>query len=282
MSPYVLDVPGRVLRLLAKRGAAVEREMERYLPRTGSGGGLFRAMRYSVFAGGKRVRPFLVLEAARMCGGNDRRAMPLACAVEMIHTYSLIHDDLPAMDDDAMRRGKPSCHKKFGEAAAILAGDALLTLAFEVMADAGGTPPERRTRAVGLVSQAVGPRGMVEGQALDLAQKNADVSLPLLERINRRKTGCLIAVCLEAGSVWGGGSAAEAADLRRYGEAIGFLFQVVDDIIDREGYARVLGGEGAYEKASALKEEAKRYLGRFGKRADMLRDFADYLYDRSQ
>ena len=269
-----------VERLLKKRADTVERSLARLLPDRGSAR-LNDAMRYSTMAGGKRVRPFLVIESAIACGGTESAALPLACAMEMIHTYSLVHDDLPCMDDDKERRGKPTCHIRFGEAEAILAGDALLSHAFHVMAEAK-VRPERLQGALRVVADAIGPYGMVAGQSLDMRHQRSTTSLKVMDHINRLKTGCLIRASAEAGALWAGGSPARVRSLRSYGENIGFLFQVVDDIIDGDGCARLASVEAAYRKAARLRDEAKTHLKGFGKNALVLSAFADFLYQRTQ
>lgn len=267
---------------LAQKARLIERHLRKLLPSSSQFGQLNRAMRYSVLSGGKRVRPFLILEAARVCGGREDRAMPLACAVEMIHTYSLVHDDLPEMDNDDFRRGRKTCHREFDVATAILAGDALLSYAFQIMSEADSVDPKRKNEVMRVVSEAVGPFGMVGGQALDLKHRSSSLNLKIIRRINRFKTGALIRVCLRAGAIWGGGSRREIEALTRYGESVGFLFQLVDDIIDRNGYVRLMGVKEAYRRASALKNEAKRRIGDFGCRGRTLADFADFLYKRKQ
>ena len=267
--------------LLKRRALRVERALDLYLkPGGGCPAHLLKAMRYSLFAGGKRVRPFLVVESAVLCGMEERPAYPLACAVEMVHTYSLIHDDLPPMDDDDWRRGKPSCHKKFGEAAAILAGDGLLSLAFEVIAEAPGVSALRARRAAAILAGAIGPRGMVGGQAADMQWGKRSRDPACLDRLNRLKTGCLFRACLRAGAVWGGAAAPEERALDAYGGSAGSLFQLIDDIIDRDGFARLAGIAESYRRARLLRDAAKRALKPFGRSADTLREFADFLYGR--
>jgi len=190
-------------KLLNNKAESINKALDRYLPNGRTYPvHLMDAMRYSVFSGGKRVRPFLVLEASKLCGGSEAKAMPVACAVEMIHAYSLIHDDLPVMDDDDVRRGRKTCHRQFDEATAILAGDALLPLAFEVVSEAKGAVESRVQQAIRVLSRSIGPYGMVAGQAADLQfqKKNMDVST--LSQINRLKTGALIAACVEIGALW--------------------------------------------------------------------------------
>lgn len=200
------------------------------------------AMRYSVRNGGKRVRPMLVLEFCRVCGGNVENALPFACAVEMIHTYSLIHDDLPCMDDDDMRRGKPSCHKQFGEAYALLAGDGLLTLAFETLTCAENIESSDIVRAVKALSSLSGIRGMIGGQVIDLLSEDGEPDDALLRRIDRLKTGALIQASVRLGCIAAGvtdETILRAADV--YAESIGLAFQIVDDILDVTSSTEMLG-----------------------------------------
>lgn len=200
------------------------------------------AMRYSVRNGGKRVRPMLVLEFCRVCGGKVEKALPFACAVEMIHTYSLIHDDLPCMDDDDMRRGKPSCHKQFGEAYALLAGDGLLTLAFETLTRAENIESSDIVRAVKALSSLSGIRGMIGGQVIDLLSEDGEPDDALLRRIDRLKTGALIQASVRLGCIAAGvtdETILRAADV--YAESIGLAFQIVDDILDVTSSTEMLG-----------------------------------------
>jgi geranylgeranyl diphosphate synthase type II len=201
---------------------------------------LANAMRYSLLAPGKRLRPMLVLMAAESCGGSVHSALPAACAVEMIHAYSLVHDDLPAMDDDDLRRGRPTCHKVFGEGAAILAGDALLTLAFAVLAR-DIRPPETAARCCAVLAEAAGAKALVGGQADDLAGEFSGGDLAALESIHRRKTGALIVASLELGALAAGGSDTERVALARYGAKLGLAFQITDDLLDVRGDAAALG-----------------------------------------
>ncbi len=198
------------------------------------------AIRHSLLAPGKRLRPLLVLTACQACGCDFQGAMPAACAVEMIHTYSLIHDDLPAMDDDDMRRGQPSCHAAFGEATAILAGDALLAQAFEVLA-MGIQPPEVAARCCGELAKAAGSANLVGGQEDDLAAQFGTLEYEQLERIHRRKTGAMIRVSLRLGGIVGGADLIQLVALDSYGERLGLAFQIVDDLLDLEGNESDLG-----------------------------------------
>ena len=196
---------------------------------------LVEAMAYSLFAGGKRLRPALAMGACELICGDDDPALPAACAIEMIHTYSLIHDDLPAMDDDDLRRGMPTCHVKFGEATAILAGDTLMTMAFDVLADAG------RTDVIREVARASGVNGMAGGQILDLEAEENPVDLAGLQAIHRAKTGALIRCSVRTGAMLGGADAAQLDALTRYGEAIGLAFQIADDVLDIVGVEADIG-----------------------------------------
>ncbi len=244
---------------LAGRGPLVERALAQWLPAADQGPDprLHEAMRYSVLAGGKRLRPLLLLLAAETCGvpplllaeheafagGRVEGCLRAACALEVLHTYSLIHDDLPAMDNDDLRRGRPTNHKVFGEATAILAGDALLTLAFEWLATAArcDLPGLGMLEAIKLFAEAVGHAGMVGGQALDMAAENRQVTIVELEAIHRAKTGALLRVAVEIGGLVGGAPPPTVAALSRVGALIGLLFQITDDILDEVGSAAALG-----------------------------------------
>jgi geranylgeranyl diphosphate synthase, type II len=215
---------------------------------------IHRAVRYSLFAGGKRIRPQLVLAAGEAVGGSTDDALPLACAVEMIHTYSLIHDDLPAMDDDDLRRGKPTSHKVFGEAIAILAGDALLTRAFHLMAEVPealeASRVARRLRATAILGEACGTTGLIGGQVMDLASENREIAPGDLERLHRAKTGALLGACVRGGAVLGGASERELGRLATYAGAIGLAFQVVDDVLDATEGAEQLGKTAGKDAAA--------------------------------
>lgn len=246
----------------------IDRDLRKYLPK---GDDIIKkAMRYSVLSGGKRIRPMVALEAARICGGHIKDAMPVACAIEFIHTYSLMHDDLPAMDNDDFRRGKPTCHKVFGEANAILAGDALLTLAFSVIARY--TKPKTGAVIAKEIAQAIGEDGMVGGQALDLEfYKKKDKRI--LKKINLLKTAKLFEVSAKAGALSAGASSAKVRALQKFGLYFGLSFQAIDDYLDRETCAR--------EEALVLAEKAKKELRPFGKRADKLKAIADFAVKRT-
>ena len=224
--------------VLRQDQAQIEAFLGKYLENSPQYARLQEAMRYSLLAGGKRIRPVLVLEACRMCGGEVEKALPFACAVEMIHTYSLIHDDLPAMDNDDLRRGRPTNHKEFGEAAAILAGDALLTEAFFALSQAE-LPPDRIVQAVACLSAQAGHLGMVGGQALDMEEKKRTV--PELEQLQSLKTGALLQAAAELGCIAAGGTPQQRQGLRVYAEKLGRAFQIRDDMLDVMGEQAQLG-----------------------------------------
>ncbi|MEO1828600.1 MAG: farnesyl diphosphate synthase [Pseudomonas sp.] len=261
---------------------------------------LYSAMRYSVVNGGKRVRPLLAYASCEALGGQPQQADPAAAAVELIHAYSLIHDDLPAMDDDDLRRGQPTCHRAFDEATAILAGDALQAMAFELLAGAGAWQPATRLQMVQLLGRAAGPQGMVGGQAIDLGAVGEQLDLATLESMHRHKTGALIRAAVQLGAL-----ASEQVDdeqlaaLGQYADSIGLAFQVQDDILDIESdtsvlgkqqgadvardkptYPALLGLDGAHRLADQLRDQALGALTGFGPAAQRLRQLADYIVQR--
>ncbi len=232
-------------RYLAERRDLVEDALERTLaPVAGTPPRLHEAMRYALFSGGKRIRPILAVAACEAVGGVPDRALPFACALELIHTYSLVHDDLPAMDDDDLRRGRPTVHVQFGEALAILAGDALLTEAFRVAAEgaaAAAVEPSRALRLLAVIATAAGAAGMVGGQVADLEAEHVTADLALVESIHRRKTAALITAAIECGAGAGGASPEAYGALREFGQALGLAFQVADDILDASAPSTVTG-----------------------------------------
>ena len=239
---------------------------------------IHKAMRYAVFTGGKRFRPVLALSACRACGGKPQDAMRAALAIELIHTYSLVHDDLPALDNDDTRRGKPTCHKKFGEANAILAGDALLTLAFEWIA--GIQPADRAVHVLREISRAAGTQGMIGGQVADLEVPAGKKTLAEHDFISRCKTGALIRVSAVAGAIAAGAAARELKIMARYGAYLGLAFQVVDDILDKDGCCKVLSAKAAASKAVRLIEQAKSAIKSLGNKANGLVYLANFLESR--
>lgn len=236
---------------------------------------IHKAMQYAVFTGGKRFRPALALAACEACGGKFREAILPALSIELIHTYSLVHDDLPVLDNDDLRRGKPTCHKKFGEANAILAGDALLTLAFELLA--GVKPADRAVRILREISTASGTHGMIGGQVADLAGGAETKSLKQHDFISRYKTGQLIRVSTIAGGIAAGATPQQLKKMTVYGECIGLAFQVVDDILDGDGYCKIMNAARAKQKALQLIGQAKTAVQPFGKQAVALHFLADFL-----
>jgi len=237
---------------------------------------IHEAMRYSVFSGGKRFRPLLCLGACQAVGAPIRKALTVACAVEMIHTYSLIHDDLPAMDDANERRGQASCHRKFSEANAMLAGDALLTLAFELL---GRNGMPNALSIIKTIGQASGTVGLIGGQVLDLQSisRSNTMTEEILTQIAQRKTGALITASVVAGALAGNASAAQIRLLKRYGQVVGLSFQLLDDVHDKEGFAQVLGAEQARINASRHVARGISVLKPFGRRAAVLRELAHWL-----
>jgi len=267
---------------LFNQSQKIVRALETFLPKKSERpSSLHEAMRYAVLSGGKRIRPILALASCNAVGGKEKDVLPSACAIELIHSYSLIHDDLPCMDDDDTRRGKPSCHKKFGEALALLAGDALLTLAFQVLSSQDPKNSKRNLEITRGVAEAVGSSGMIGGQVADLEAQGKEVDLPTLEYINIHKTGALIAVSLKCGALAGGGTAQEVQALMRYGQYAGLLFQIVDDILDGEGYAKSIGISEAREEAKRLCGRAKDTLKIFGKKGEPLARIADFVLKRN-
>lgn len=288
---------------LQNRSALVDRALERWmpgeevLPRS-----LHQAMRYSVFAGGKRLRPILMIAACESLGGHAGQVLHAACAMEMIHTYSLIHDDLPAMDDDDFRRGRPTNHKVYGEATAILAGDALLTEAFRILADAEANrsvPPATVIKVIELVARYAGSQGMVGGQVVDMESEGKEIDFPTLEYIHTHKTGGLILASVQVGALLGGANDSQVAAIKRFGGAAGLAFQIADDILDVVGdqqhlgknvgsdqargkatYPAQLGLDEARQRADELCEIAISALAPLGQSAEILQELARYIVNR--
>jgi geranylgeranyl diphosphate synthase type II len=289
---------------LKKMQQMVDESLEKYLPRRDElPGSIHEAMRYSIFAGGKRVRPVLMLAACEAVDGDISKALPAACAMEMIHTYSLIHDDLPAMDNDDFRRGKPTSHKVFGEAIAILAGDALLTEAFKLLSNpefTRGLSPDVLLRVIHEIAVCAGSRGMIGGQVVDMeSEGKKDIDFATVQYIHTHKTGALIKASLKCGALIGGADGSRLDAVTRYGEAVGLAFQIADDILDIEGTTEQIGkdagsdqtrGKATYpamiglaeskQRASELVETAVEALAGFGEKADPLRAIATYIVKR--
>jgi geranylgeranyl diphosphate synthase type II len=285
---------------LVSRQKMVENALQAYLPKSSiKPKTIHKAMRYSVFAGGKRLRPILCLAAGECCGGETSEALPLACAVECIHTYSLIHDDLPCMDDDDLRRGMPTSHKVFGEAIAVLAGDALLTFAFELAAQVPGWPRHPLKDIIRELAVASGSRNLIAGQVVDLESEGKRVSLPLLKFIHESKTAALLRATIRLGAMSANATPARLESLSEFGMSLGLAFQVIDDILDvtqssetlgksagkdlvaeKATYPSVIGLDESRKVAKRLTEEAHRSLKPFARKAEILHGLADYLLDR--
>jgi geranylgeranyl diphosphate synthase type II len=288
---------------VASQAAIIEKHLDRYLkPSKGEPPGITRAMRYSVLGGGKRIRPVMCILAYKSAGGRGREVLPVACAVELIHAFSLIHDDLPCMDDDDYRRGRLTCHKKFGEALAVLAGDALLARAFEILAEAAAKRPETAplmTKMTGELARSIGTAGMIGGQVLDLQSEGKKVPISKVRRIHRSKTGCLITATLRFGGALGGAPPAMMRALSRYGEHIGLAFQIRDDVLGatstleqlgkRPGgdvrkkkatYPGVIGLDMSRAELDRLGRLAKSECGRLGSHGEMFEDLADFVCRR--
>ncbi len=291
---------------LEQNRRAVDAALDRALPGAAAWPEtIHRAVRYSLFAGGKRIRPLLVLAASDAVGGERCDAMPLACAVEMIHTYSLIHDDLPAMDNDDLRRGKPTSHKVFGEAIAILAGDALLTRAFHLLSELSpGEAVERlrrRLAASAILGEACGTTGLIGGQVMDLESEGRAIRPVELERLHRAKTGALLGACVRGGAILAGAGPEALAQLTRYADAVGLAFQIVDDVLDateageqlgktagkdtrarKATYPSIVGLERSRKIAGELTAKAFAALKPFKGKAVALAALAEFLLRRDR
>ncbi len=292
-----------VEKALADAAQAVEAKLDRLLPEpAGPEARLAEAMRYSIMAGGKRLRPFLVMASAELFGVAQECALRVAAAVECVHTYSLIHDDLPAMDNDDMRRGQPTAHIKFDEATAILAGDALLTIAFEILShESCHADPRVRLELIRCLAQASGHQGMVGGQMIDLAAATTDMDLAAITRLQNMKTGALICFSAEAGAILGRATPAKRHALKGYAQNLGLAFQIADDLLDVEGdpeamgkragkdaaagkatFVAALGVERARLQAGLLVDQAIAHLEPFGEQAGLLRAVARFAINRSR
>jgi farnesyl diphosphate synthase len=286
---------------LSETVKVIQTDIDEFLPLTGSPEDqLYDAMRYAALSGGKRLRPFLCMTAASMFGVDPARARRVAVAIELMHCYSLIHDDLPAMDNSDLRRGKPTVHKKFDEATAILAGDALLTYAFEIIANnATHDDPQVRCNLVLGLARAAGANGMVGGQMLDLLAEKRQFDIGQTTRLQRMKTGEIIAFACEAGAILGKASQQQRDALRKYAHDLGLAFQMIDDLLDVEGtpeevgkptgkdqvagkatFVTILGAERTRAQAQLLSDQAKRHLDIFESRAQLLRDVAQFVVER--
>ena len=288
---------------LSKKKDLVDKVLEKLVPPAGAfPTSVHEAMRYSLFAGGKRVRPILAIASAEALGAKTSDLLPVAGTLELIHTYSLIHDDLPAMDDDDLRRGRPTCHKAYGEAIAILAGDALLNMAFEVLSDPRrlkSIPANRLVAITKEISTASGVFGMVGGQVVDIESEGKDIDFPTLEYIHTHKTGALIRSSIRAGALYARAGKRQYAALTHYGQLVGLAFQIADDILDLTGTRKEIGkdvgsdlkkGKKTFPSFYGLEESRRRALEvankavqsleDFDRKADPLRDLAKYIVHR--
>jgi len=290
---------------LDEKRSMVDRALKEFSPEPqGPAADVIRAMNYSLFAGGKRLRPILCIAGSEAVGGKGGDVLPVACALELIHTYSLIHDDLPVMDNDDMRRGKPTNHKVFGEAIALLAGDGLLTEAFHLMTNpelSKGVEPHALLKVIAIIAAASGYQGMVGGQVVDIQSEGKEVDASVVEFIHAHKTGALITASVQAGGILGNGDEQQVTALTSYGQKIGFAFQIADDILDIEGESRQMGktaGSDARKKKitypsihglSKSKDTQKKMvelaiesLQLFDQKADPLRHIAQYIIERKK
>ncbi len=286
---------------LRNKRKLIDNYLREYFSRTFKPERLYQAVTYSLFAGGKRLRPILAISAFEACGGQAEDVLPQASSIELIHTYSLIHDDLPAMDDDDLRRGKPTNHKVFGEAMAILAGDALLTEAFFMFTEGDRFKAENLKEALRILAEAAGARGMVGGQAEDILSENSEPEPDRLEFIHKHKTGALIAASVTISPVLLGVDTRRRQALNSYGQKIGLAFQIIDDILDIIGedkrlgkktgadiekgkmtYPALYGIEASRKKATALIDEAVKELSIFGSSATPLVEIARYILNRME
>lgn len=288
---------------ISEDSGLIERELEKaYSFNNELYGVLYDGMKYGILDAGKRVRPFLALEFCRLFGGKDENVLPFALAIESIHNYSLVHDDMPCMDNDDLRRGKATVHKKFGEANALLVGDALLTYAFEIASSENTLAPEYVIKAINLLARCAGPDGMIGGQQIDLLSENKKIDFETLRILQEKKTGCLIRCASLLGVIACGEECDSLVyeDVNRYAQCIGFCFQIVDDILDvigdEEMFGKPIGSDSelnkttilsfcdidsAYRLAKELTDEAKSAISKY-EGSELLCDFADYLYSRKK
>ena len=285
---------------LVSRQKEIDRALDRFLPKASTRPAtIHKAMRYSLFAGGKRLRPILCIAAAEACGGTAERAMPLACAVECIHTYSLVHDDLPSMDNDDFRRGRPTSHKVFGDGIAVLAGDALLTIAFEILAQVKRTTRYDTCEMLEELATAAGSQKLIAGQVADLEAEGRKVTRAALRYIHENKTAAMLAASVRLGAMSANATPAQLRAITDFGQSLGLAFQVIDDILDvtqtseklgksagkdvaaqKATYPAVIGLDASRREAQRLTRKGHDALKPFGRRADRLREIADHLLVR--
>ncbi len=285
---------------LKSRQKKIDRALERYLPgQNVRPPTIHKAMRYSLFAGGKRLRPILCLAAAETCGGKIDHALPLACALECIHTYSLVHDDLPSMDNDDFRRGRPTCHKVFGDGIAVLAGDALLTIAFEIVSRAKFSSRYNMSILLREIAVAAGSRKLIAGQVADLEAEGRKIDMTGLRYIHENKTAAILTTSVRLGAMSAGAGPKQLAAITKFGRSLGLAFQIIDDILDvtqtteklgksagkdvaakKATYPAVIGLEQSRVEARLLTRQAHNALSIFGEKAEMLHVLANYLLER--
>lgn len=269
---------------ISNKKKLIDKALQKYLPSSSTKPQVIhRAMRYAVFSGGKRIRPVLTIASFEACGGRAKAILPVACAIELIHTYTLIHDDLPCMDNDDLRRGRPSCHKKFGEGLALLAGDALLTLSFQLLSESGDVYVIRE------VSKAIGSGGTIGGQVVDILRETSKDrgekrevkrQRSALDYIATHKTGALFETAVKVAGIFKGVSRRKQDGLTNFGRCIGFTFQLIDDLIDRDGYAELFSAGYVKEKAGVLAEKAKGHLDIFGEKSCRLKEIAGIILEK--
>ena len=287
-------------RYLALKQRTIDRALDRHLPKENvKPPTIHKAMRYSLFAGGKRLRPILCLAAAGACGGKIDNALPLACALECIHTYSLVHDDLPSMDNDDFRRGRPTCHKVFGDGIAVLAGDALLTIAFEIVSRAKPTSRYNMSFLLGEVADAAGSQKLIAGQVADLEAEGRKIDLSGLRYIHENKTAAILTTSVRLGAMSANANPKQLNAITKFGRALGLAFQIIDDILDvtqtseklgksagkdvaaeKATYPAVMGLEKSRAEARRLTKQAHKALSIFGTKAETLHALANYLLER--
>ena len=285
---------------LESRQRRIDRALDRYLPKENAKPAtIHKAMRYSLFAGGKRLRPILCLAAAEVCGGKIDNALPLACAMECIHTYSLVHDDLPSMDNDDFRRGRPTCHKVFGDGIAVLAGDALLTIAFEIVSRAKPTSRYDMSILLRELAVAAGSQKLIAGQVADLEGEGKKIDMAGLRYIHENKTAAILTTSVRLGAMSANANPKQLGAITKFGRALGLAFQVIDDILDvtqtseklgksagkdvaaqKATYPAIIGLEKSRVEAKRLTKEAHTALSIFGKKGDTLHALANYLLER--
>jgi len=285
---------------LASRQKLIDRALDRHLPNDKTRPTtIHRAMRYSLFAGGKRLRPILCLAAAETCGGKINHALPLACALECIHTYSLVHDDLPSMDNDDFRRGRPTCHKVFGDGIAVLAGDALLTIAFEIVSHAKPTPRYNMSILLREIATAAGSQRLIAGQVADLEAEGKQTNRSQVRYIHANKTAAILTTSVRLGAMSANAKRTQLSAITKFGRALGLAFQIIDDILDvtqtseklgksagkdvaaqKATYPAVIGLDASRAEARRLTKQAHQALSIFGRRADALHALANYLLER--